>query len=562
MPNVSGFVYYNPLRLIVPGTGIANVPVALYSAGGVGAIALTNALGAYSFTNVPAGSYKIIETWGTPGGIASPVDFLANGVVMAQPPEVEPPLSAIAPIIPPPLADALDALSPNLLSVTVGLVDLLLQNFFDGPVGNKPIVFNDATICSGNLITAADNGTWGTFPGGTAPMTTNPVAPYPGVTPGFTYSVSTTPNDGFYTVMNTRAFEPIWWNVSDHTSKVETGRFILVNGAGPGAVIFTQPVAVTPNTNYSLAAWILNLIKLPLFAMPKLAFQVLDSMGNQLAYQDVNAIAETPIPVWYQNGLVFNTAGNNNITVEIISTGAAATGNDFLIDDITLTELCYVNQLEVKKQATPAVIFAGTDVTFTSTVTNTSASLATNIGFQDILDPTLVFVPGSVTINAVPFPAYDPNVGFPLTDLAPGASHVIVFHAIAAAGPSPVKNVSRATYAIGIDANGNILYATVFSNTVLLSRLLNDFVQPSNDLATSVALEQTALSHILNAEGEKIQAALAIPGVTPAQLLCINASVQGMIGAISNLEMILASKLEIVQCQLVGFPNSDCNCDC
>ncbi|MEG1476676.1 MAG: hypothetical protein RSC38_02965 [Oscillospiraceae bacterium] len=67
--------------------------------------------------------------------------------------------------------------------------------------------------------------------------------------------------------------------------------------------------------------------------------------------------------------------------------------------------------------------------------------------------------------------------------------------------------------------------------------------QAINDLIESVALEQTGLSHILNAEGEKIQKFLAIPGVTPSQLLAANASVQATIGAISNLEMILQGKL-------------------
>ncbi|MEG2454037.1 MAG: hypothetical protein RSB20_04145, partial [Clostridia bacterium] len=56
-------------------------------------------------------------------------------------------------------------------------------------------------------------------------------------------------------------------------------------------------------------------------------------------------------------------------------------------------------------------------------------------------------------------------------------------------------------------------------------------VQAINDLIESVALEETGLSHILNAEGEKIQAFVAMPGVTPDQLLAVNASVQATINA-------------------------------
>lgn len=69
--------------------------------------------------------------------------------------------------------------------------------------------------------------------------------------------------------------------------------------------------------------------------------------------------------------------------------------------------------------------------------------------------------------------------------------------------------------------------------------------QAISDIIESVALEQTGLSHIINAEGEKIQAFAAMQGVTPAQLLAANCSVQKTLKAITKLEMILQSKLDI-----------------
>ncbi|MEG1948604.1 MAG: hypothetical protein RR140_03475 [Clostridia bacterium] len=69
--------------------------------------------------------------------------------------------------------------------------------------------------------------------------------------------------------------------------------------------------------------------------------------------------------------------------------------------------------------------------------------------------------------------------------------------------------------------------------------------QAINDLIESVALEQTGLSHILNAEGEKIQAMLAVHGVTADQLLAVNASVQETINSVSQLEMVLQNKLNL-----------------
>ncbi|MEG1633941.1 MAG: hypothetical protein RR314_07820 [Oscillospiraceae bacterium] len=69
--------------------------------------------------------------------------------------------------------------------------------------------------------------------------------------------------------------------------------------------------------------------------------------------------------------------------------------------------------------------------------------------------------------------------------------------------------------------------------------------QAINDIIESVALEQTGLSHILNAEGEKIQAFVHMTGVTADQLLAVNASVQTTVDAVTRLEMVLQSKLAL-----------------
>lgn len=67
--------------------------------------------------------------------------------------------------------------------------------------------------------------------------------------------------------------------------------------------------------------------------------------------------------------------------------------------------------------------------------------------------------------------------------------------------------------------------------------------QAITDIIESVALQETALSHILNAEGEKIQKMVALEDVTPEVLLATNKSVESMVNAVSQLEMILHSKL-------------------
>ena len=81
--------------------------------------------------------------------------------------------------------------------------------------------------------------------------------------------------------------------------------------------------------------------------------------------------------------------------------------------------------------------------------------------------------------------------------------------------------------------------------------------QAITDITESVALEQTALSHILNAEGEKIQKILAgqrvddgseegilVPYSTQ-EILAVNRSVEKMLSHISRLELVLQAKLEL-----------------
>lgn len=65
-------------------------------------------------------------------------------------------------------------------------------------------------------------------------------------------------------------------------------------------------------------------------------------------------------------------------------------------------------------------------------------------------------------------------------------------------------------------------------------------------LLQSVALEETAISHILNAEGEKIQKAVSISGCSIKDLLEVNKSVQEMVEKITELEEVLKAKLDLI----------------
>ncbi|MGX8832989.1 DUF7507 domain-containing protein [Amedibacillus sp. YH-ame6] len=486
MPNISGHVYYDQTNLLTPGIGIANVPVALFDpAGLLSATALTDANGAFGFTNVPNGSYQVIEAWGAAGGIATPVNYTASAVPTAiAPTEKEPPLSALS-VVPPAMADMLNALTPNLLNIIVSGSDITNLVFFDGPVGDKPLVLTGINMVGPNLITVADNGTFGSYPAGTPGTTIPPVAPYPGVTPGFIYSTIQAPPDGFYTIFNTTtgyATSPYWIS-SDHTTGLETGRFQFVNGDNPGSAMFEQVVNVTPNTNYVLSAWVMNLINRQTgFADPSLGIQVRDQNGNVIISQSVNPIPAQQLAVWFQNGFLFNSGTNSTLTVQVISLGPAARGNDYVIDDVAMYEAQFVDLLTQTKTITPSTVYSqtgvGDSVTISVNIQNPSTQTINNVFFQDVLDSHLQFVPGSVTVNGsgIGFATADPNVGFSLGNMATGSVNLVQFQATTTSGPASVANTAQVSYDAITSGTGDIIRATFPSNTANVDIVVNNAV--------------------------------------------------------------------------------------
>ena len=64
------------------------------------------------------------------------------------------------------------------------------------------------------------------------------------------------------------------------------------------------------------------------------------------------------------------------------------------------------------------------------------------------------------------------------------------------------------------------------------------------DMAQSIAMEEAAIAHILNAEGEKIQKMLQLPSITIKEMIEINQSVNCMVNQLNEFEQILLSKLD------------------
>lgn len=436
-------------------SGIAGIPVVLQNtATNVRLTVLTDASGNYTFLNVPNGDYRIVESFGTAGGAPTPGNF-QNAAAGSIPQGINPPVSAVT--SPPAGTTDLDAVTPNTLLVTVTGEDLTNQNFYNGPVIYTPIeaLLDQCAIISGeNLIEAADNGTFGSFPAGTPANTGAPTEPYPDVTPDFTYVLPNpavfAPFGGEYTVqniMNNSMSSEIgaWWRIADHTAGNETGRMMIVNGFNPGAVFFRAVVNVQPDTNYLFTAWILNLFRVTGYPDPELSVRILDE-NSQVLYSAPLGVLIPPnvnAPEWKQIGTVINSQENTSLTVEFLSEGPEVIGNDYAIDDVAFQEIL-IREFTPVKTSSVSSVSIGENVEYTVTLTNTCTNPLTDITFRDLVPEGLDFVPGSVTVNGTQIPAADPNAGFTIPNIPGGQTATVTFLALAESVPAQNPTLNQA----------------------------------------------------------------------------------------------------------------------
>ncbi|MEG0297794.1 MAG: hypothetical protein RR620_13820 [Clostridium sp.] len=215
--------------------------------------------------------------------------------------------------------------------------------------------------------------------------------------------------------------------------------------------------------------------------------------------------------------------------------------------------------LVTKKSVDKTIAYVGDVLTYNISVTNTGNVPANNVIITDLLPNGTVYS-DSLTVS-VPYTG-TPATSITLTNpIAAGQTVSISFKVTVTAipNPNPINNTATVNYSFTVNPQQpDGVTATSTSNIATTVVFKYNFSQQITDLIESVALEEAALSAIMNSEGAKIQAMVAMNGITPQELLCVNRSVSDMLASISILQAILKQKLSIVNCQ-IDPTNSSCS---
>lgn len=186
-------------------------------------------------------------------------------------------------------------------------------------------------VCTGNL--GENIFSIGDFGSGTA----NIIQMNPGIAPGYSYTTSPPPNDGFYILTNdmtTSAWDGLWasWLKISDNSDDPNGYMMVVNASFEPGIFYEEIVeGLCENTLYEFSADVINLIRNGVTGHhePNLSFLLDDEVqySTGIIQQDEE---------WHKQGFTFLT-GNDQTSVKLTlrNNAPGGIGNDLALDNIS-----------------------------------------------------------------------------------------------------------------------------------------------------------------------------------------------------------------------------------
>lgn len=209
--------------------------------------------------------------------------------------------------------------------------------------------------------------------------------------------------------------------------------------------------------------------------------------------------------------------------------------------------------VKMTKSADKTKAVVGEIVTYTLEVKNEGFVPATNIIFQDFLDPELEYLPDSLRVRGIAFPGEDIEAGVNIGTIAVGETIFITYQAkITEEPPSKVvHNKASMTFDFQSRPDLPISTATSVSNVPDIEVIEPPSCEESkNEIIKTVAEAEKGIAHIIRAEAEKVEAisrAFENDAVLIQDLISVNESVEQMLDAVIELEEKLKIKLSTVK---------------
>ena len=154
----------------------------------------------------------------------------------------------------------------------------------------------------------------------------------------------------------------------------------------------------------------------------------------------------------------------------------------------------------------------------TVVITNNSQTQLFNLVLKDNMSNGATYVAGSVTVNGVSQPTYDPVAGFPLPDLAPTQS-VTVTYTIQANNPmtqTPVTDYATLNYSVD-DASRSVVNFSENTNTVTVQIISNRITNVKTvDKAYAVKGDTLHYVSVITNTGSLLKSDLVFTDAIPA----------------------------------------------
>ncbi|MGW5980397.1 DUF7507 domain-containing protein [Bacillus mycoides] len=124
--------------------------------------------------------------------------------------------------------------------------------------------------------------------------------------------------------------------------------------------------------------------------------------------------------------------------------------------------------LTTQKSADKSIVSVGDTITYTTTITNTGNTAATNITFTSAIPASTTFIPNSVTVNGVQQPGAQPALGVNLPNIAPGETVTVTFqvNVISIPPSSSIMDNDTILYSYTVDPSGAPITTSISTNIV------------------------------------------------------------------------------------------------